>query len=748
MFPDDAITLRTQRRSTALRARLALEGLESRLVPYSVTGNAWSHPELVTISFVPDGTNLGGVSSNLFATFNAKWSTAAWQNQILRAAQVWGQRSNLNFTVVSDSGAPIGSGNFAQGDPTMGDIRVGGYNFGSATLATGYMPPPANNYSIAGDIAFNTGQVWAIGATYDLFTVAAHEFGHALGLSHGTDATAAMYGSYNTKKTDLSGDDISGIRAVYSARSQDRYDTGSANASFGAATDITPLIDSSSNTALVSNLNITTTSDIDFYTFTAPAGTSNSFTIKVQSKGLSLLAPALTIYAADQSTVLGSISGMDRTGNALALTVTNVTAGKRFYVKIAAADTSAFGTGAYALTLNFGTGASPTVTSPNTQTAAASTPQSGGGQANDTFLPNNVVTQVALGAVDTVTTLGSSENLVPGLTPHPPGCICPFCHNGGYAPAQADANPVTPVVAHAGNPTESTSAVRPAGTNPFRGATLDWEAISPVGTNGPVRSVTLTAPPSPSLAGNTLATPAPASLDPACSTLINPAQSGAGTVSGIGERISPTTDGPEVSGGFIVDPNNPGLLPAAGPALPMPTPDDGESAYLSSHLHVSSILELGAGGTTSDNAADRDAVWSLPVGMAALLGGTALHRFDWESRKKRSAFGAPVGSERRQAARYPCWLNSACRPLGGPILERAEAIASNLSTGGVRLLLQRPFEEGILLAVELRNVWSGLERLVLVRVKHTAEESRGRWVVGCTFDRGLSEEEVRTLLIG
>ena len=37
--------------------RLVLEELESRLVPtYGLSGNAWPAPQLVTISFVPDGT--------------------------------------------------------------------------------------------------------------------------------------------------------------------------------------------------------------------------------------------------------------------------------------------------------------------------------------------------------------------------------------------------------------------------------------------------------------------------------------------------------------------------------------------------------------------------------------------------------------------------------------------------------------------------------------------------------------------
>src|SRR5437867_6710780 len=104
------------RRPLAPRAIPQIEALESRVVPYSVSGNAWPNAQLITLSFVPDGTNLGGVTSNLFATFNAKWATSTWQNQILKGAQLWAQQTNLNFSVVSDSGADSGSGNFQQGD--------------------------------------------------------------------------------------------------------------------------------------------------------------------------------------------------------------------------------------------------------------------------------------------------------------------------------------------------------------------------------------------------------------------------------------------------------------------------------------------------------------------------------------------------------------------------------------------------------------------------------------------------------
>jgi hypothetical protein len=156
---------------SALKARPCLESLESRLVLYSTSGNLWPNPQLITISFMPDGTNLGGVGSNLFSTFNGNSKlNGQWQNIILKAAQSWAQQTNINFAFVPDNGAAFGSGNNEQGDPGYGDIRIGGYAFGGSALAMAYQPPPVNDFSLAGDVFFNTSQKYTVGsAGYDLF---------------------------------------------------------------------------------------------------------------------------------------------------------------------------------------------------------------------------------------------------------------------------------------------------------------------------------------------------------------------------------------------------------------------------------------------------------------------------------------------------------------------------------------------------------------------------------------------------
>jgi hypothetical protein len=359
--------------------------LETRLVPYSVSGNAWPAPQLVTISFVPDGTvvgNCGGspITSNLLSSFDSKFGArSTWQNQILKAAQVWAQQTNLNFAVVGDDSANSGSGNYQQGDPNMGDIRIAGYNFGNTNLATAYMPPPVNNYSIAGDISFNTAQAYNIGLTYDLFTVAAHEFGHALGLYHSSTPCAVMYGAYNSAKSALAADDIAGVRSIYSAgnpRSHDASDASQGNnTSFSTALDLTGRLPKSQGTVSVLG-GLTTTAESDYYSFLAPASSKTIF-LSLQSNGLSLLSPSLSVYDANQQ-LLASASAPGAYGTTVSASF-SVTPGARYYVLVRGADSSAFATGKYALNVGIDT-AAPTAASPNTQRANGNPVSGGGGQ--------------------------------------------------------------------------------------------------------------------------------------------------------------------------------------------------------------------------------------------------------------------------------------------------------------------------------------------------------------------------------
>lgn len=378
------------------REPISVERLEDRVLLYATSGNAWPNKDLITISFMPDGTELGGnKTSDMFATLNAKFGTAAtWQNQILKAAQYWAQQTNINFALVTDNGAAAGSGSYQQGDPNFGDIRIGGYKFGNSTLAQAFLPPPVNNYSIAGDIQLNTGITFNVGSQYDLFTVALHEFGHALGVYHSTTTTATMYSAYNGVDSALNADDISGIKAIYSAgavRTIDSYDKTKSNSSTSAASVLT--LNATTKSAVVNGLDLTTSTDVDYFKIVVPAGSTTTLKATVVSTGLSLLSPKVEIVVGSTTKATGA-AGATEYGSSETATYTNTTdlaAGKTVYIKVSSANSlAAFKTGKYALVLNMGTGADPAITKPNTTLANGTTLSSGGGYAESKNLESTV----------------------------------------------------------------------------------------------------------------------------------------------------------------------------------------------------------------------------------------------------------------------------------------------------------------------------------------------------------------------
>ncbi|KAF7657401.1 hypothetical protein LDENG_00027870 [Lucifuga dentata] len=80
---------------------------------------------------------------------------------------------------------------------------------------------------LGGDTHFDDAEYWTAGQTgYNLYVVAAHEFGHALGLKHSRNPESVMYPTYSRPRSAnlLSREDIANINALYGpARSQPHY---------------------------------------------------------------------------------------------------------------------------------------------------------------------------------------------------------------------------------------------------------------------------------------------------------------------------------------------------------------------------------------------------------------------------------------------------------------------------------------------------------------------------------------------
>src|SRR5207237_4093906 len=99
------------------------------------------------------------------------------------------------------------SGEHGDGYPFDGPGRV---------LAHTFYPSPPNPEPLAGDMHFDDAESWRIGANTDLFSVALHELGHAMGLGHADSPSAVMYPYYRMASA-LSSLDVSVAQTLYAA---------------------------------------------------------------------------------------------------------------------------------------------------------------------------------------------------------------------------------------------------------------------------------------------------------------------------------------------------------------------------------------------------------------------------------------------------------------------------------------------------------------------------------------------------
>jgi hypothetical protein len=139
--------------------------------------------------------------------------TATQQKQAIRdALALWSAVTPLTFTEVT--GTPDIVITWAKGTHSV----CSAFDGPSGVLAHAYFPPP-NGGDIAGDAHFDDDERWTLdGGGIDLVTVAAHEFGHSLGLAHSQVQGALMYPYYGGPAPRLSPDDIAGIQALYGVK--------------------------------------------------------------------------------------------------------------------------------------------------------------------------------------------------------------------------------------------------------------------------------------------------------------------------------------------------------------------------------------------------------------------------------------------------------------------------------------------------------------------------------------------------
>jgi hypothetical protein len=135
---------------------------------------------------------------------------------VRNAFATWQQQIPIDFQEVGPQNDPVFTIGWAQGDHGDGSPFDGIGN----TLAHAFYPPPCGG-AHSGKFHFDDAETWALahgGGQFDTETVALHEIGHLLGLSHSTVTGSVMFPSYGGQRRALTQDDIDGIHALYGRR--------------------------------------------------------------------------------------------------------------------------------------------------------------------------------------------------------------------------------------------------------------------------------------------------------------------------------------------------------------------------------------------------------------------------------------------------------------------------------------------------------------------------------------------------
>jgi len=285
--------------------KLFSESLEERRL-LSASSFGRSNTAAVTLSFVPDGTEIIDQTTDLFHSFNSIASSDVWQGAILRAFQTWAVHTNADIGLVNDGGDAFGSAGATQGDPRFGDIRIGSMSMGPGVMALS-IPQDVVSGTWVGDVIFNSDANYT--SVDDIFAVAVHEAGNVFGLKDSTDPSSPMLsGGTIPTSTSPTLTDLAALDALFGSRQMDRNeedgdeeDSGDRN---DTVDDATRLRTSRGNgfdgsTPTVAYGDVGSQDDVDVVRFDPVDDYEGPMTIEVRTAGISQLRARVRVYDRD-----------------------------------------------------------------------------------------------------------------------------------------------------------------------------------------------------------------------------------------------------------------------------------------------------------------------------------------------------------------------------------------------------------------------------------------------------------------
>ncbi|MDB5350336.1 MAG: hypothetical protein JWN86_1583 [Planctomycetota bacterium] len=328
---------------------LRVESLEDRSVP-ATFGVPWGDARHLTLSFVPDGTAIAGHSSTLFQTLDSLQATSTWERAVLRAFQTWAVEANINIGLRADGGQAIGAAGKSQHDPRFGDVRIAAHPMAPDALAISVPGGSLMAGSWAGDLFLNSLAFSGPGAP-DLFGVALHEAGHVFGQDNSVDPLSPMY-SHLSGATSPTAADIESLQRLFGARAPDDFEGSHGNESIATAVRFPIPSSYDSTRPLVLFADRTSSTDADVFAVEPSSNYTGPMTVRLQSAGLSLLSPHLTVTDA-KGTVLGEAEAESGFGDTVTVRLPKVSPGGKYYLRIDSKARDVFQIGAYGLAVTF-----------------------------------------------------------------------------------------------------------------------------------------------------------------------------------------------------------------------------------------------------------------------------------------------------------------------------------------------------------------------------------------------------------